>query len=190
MDFEKLHLLTRSYRRFTGEELKKEDLIFMADAARTGSSAGNRQVLHYYLVLSEEKKRAVMERVRWGMYLAPNEREVKKNEEPSAFIVITKGEAETSANVLIDAGIAACNITHAGMERGIATCILASFKKEEMKEALGINVDEEILLIIAAGRAAHKSYIEKMDGSVKYYLDENRDFHVPKRELSDVLTEI
>lgn len=189
MNFDELHRITRSYRRFTEEKIEKSAILAMIDAARTGSCAGNMQRLRYYLVLSEEKKRMVMQGVKWGMYLPQNEREIMAKEKPYSFIVIAAEGEEVSTNVLIDAGIAACNIAHSGMERGIATCILASFKNDEMKEALELD-GEEVILIVALGKASHKSYVEDFSGSVKYYLDENRDFHVPKRKMADVFKEI
>lgn len=43
--------------------------------------------------------------------------------------------------------------------------------------------------VVAFGYPSHKSRVEDVkDGDIKYYLDENRDYVVPKRKLGDVVT--
>ena len=65
---------------------------------------------------------------------------------------------------------------------------MAGFKSKEIKELLSIPDDEVLILVIALGYPLHKSSVTKMkDGDVKYYIDDDGNYCVPKRDFNDIV---
>ena len=56
-----------------------------------------------------------------------------------------------------------------------------------MKELLGIDDKYKIDTVIAFGYADEKVVSEDAKGDIKYYRDENKVHHVPKRTLDELI---
>ncbi|HOJ15028.1 MAG TPA: nitroreductase family protein, partial [Deltaproteobacteria bacterium] len=125
----------------------------------------------------------------WAAYLtdwpgpAPGER-------PSAYIVIL-GDTVISRNFWCDHGIAAQSILLGAVEKGYGGCMIASIKKQQLMQALGIPERYEILLVIAIGRPAERVTIEPVgpQGDIRYWRDDQGVHHVPKRSLDEIVIE-
>ena len=59
---------------------------------------------------------------------------------------------------------------------------------EKVKEILSIPETWNPKLALALGYPSHKSSLVELpeDGSIKYYLDEERQYYVPKRKRKDI----
>ncbi len=183
-----LVLKNRSYRRFYEDvAVDMATLRELVDLARLSASASNLQPLKYVLACDPQKNAAIFPHLGWAGYLkdwgGPRE-----GERPSAYMVIL-ADTEISKSVGCDHGIAAQSIMLGATERGLGGCMIASVKKPALREALGIPLRYEILLVLALGRPKETVVIETVgpDGDVKYWRDAEGVHHVPKRRLEDII---
>ncbi|KPK96061.1 nitroreductase, partial [bacterium SM23_31] len=90
-----------------------------------------------------------------------------------------------------DHGIAAQSILLGAVEKGFGGGIIASIKKDELREALHIEPRYEILLVIALGKPKETVVIDTVgpDGDIKYWRDGEGVHHVPKRTLNEIIIE-
>ena len=61
--------------------------------------------------------------------------------------------------------------------------------RDQLAELAGLlEVGISLLVVVAFGYPTHKSHLVAMqDGDVKYYLDDARDYCVPKRPMEEIL---
>jgi nitroreductase len=99
------------------------------------------------------------------------------------------GDTEISRSFGCDHGIAAQSILLGATEKGLGGCMIATVKRQELSQALGIEPLYEILLVIALGKPKETVIIDKVgpDGDVKYWRDSQGVHHVPKRALDDII---
>lgn len=180
-------LKTRSYRRF--EESHRVDLQILEDLvelARLSASGANRQPLKYLLFNSPEDCERVFPSVVWAAYLK-DWNGPEKGERPSGYIVIL-GDRSIADSFGVDHGIAAQSIMLGATEKGLGGCMIASIRREQLRSELGIPEQYEILLILALGKPVENVIIDEVkDGDIKYWRDEKKNHHVPKRSLSDLI---
>ena len=74
-------------------------------------------------------------------------------------------------------------------ERGLGGCIIATIRKEKLRQALNISECYEILLVLALGVPKEIVMIEAIrpDEDVKYWRDDQSTHHVPKRSLDEII---
>jgi len=61
-------------------------------------------------------------------------------------------------------------------------------KKEKLRSLLDIPGDLEVLLVLALGKPIEKVVLEVLaNNNVKYWRDEKRVHHVPKRTLDEII---
>ena len=96
-------------------------------------------------------------------------------------------------DVLIEAtsgntGIALANMTLAAWDKGVGSCIMGAINKPALTALLGIEEPQKLAFMVAFGYPTHKAGIVPMteQTGVKYYLDENRDYCVPKRNAEEI----
>jgi nitroreductase len=110
-----------------------------------------------------------------------------EHEMPRAHIIITL-DKNISENFGHDAGIAAMSISMVAYDAGLGSCILGAVDRERLKGILNIPASLDIVLVVALGYPAESPVTDKVkDGSIKYWLDENRILHVPKRSLDEIV---
>ncbi|MCD7835784.1 MAG: nitroreductase family protein [Lachnospiraceae bacterium] len=179
----------RSYRRFEQKEIDSLIIDEILTAARLASSAANRQPLSYIVVEGGNKTEQVFEYTKWAAALPPELGQPKENERPTLFIAVIQN-TDISANSDTDAGLAISNMTLAAWNHGVGSCIIANCNKAALSELFGLSVNQKLHTVIGFGYPAHKSIIVPMESgeSFSYYLDENKDYIVPKRKLSDIVT--
>ncbi len=183
-----LILKNRSYRRFYQEvAIELETLRGLVDLARLSASSGNIQPLKYFLSCQPEKNGLIFPHLAWAGYIkdwpGPSE-----GERPSAYIIVL-GDREIAQSFGPDYGIVAQSILLGATERGLGGCMIASIKKEGLRNALNIPLRYEILLVIALGKPKEKVVIETVgpDGDIRYWRDSDGVHHVPKRSLDEII---
>ena len=87
-----------------------------------------------------------------------------------------------------DTGIALANITLAAWAKGVGSCIMGAINKPALTELLHIEEPQKLMYMVAFGYPSHEAHIVPMteETGVKYYLDENRDYCVPKRSKEEI----
>lgn len=181
--------LRRTYRRFKQEPISDEIIDEMLTAARYASSAANLQPLSYVVVKSQEKVKEVFEHTKWAGYLPKEEGQPKAAEEPVLFIGIIENENINRGQYCdTDAGLAISNMTLAAWNHGVGSCIIGACDKAELSNMFGLKEEQKLHTVVAFGYPSHTSTIEdEKDGNIKYYLDENKDYVVPKRKMEDIV---
>ncbi len=69
------------------------------------------------------------------------------------------------------------------VEKGYGGCMFGAFDKDGLSKELKLPEHLEILMVLALGKPIEQVVLEPIDesGSIKYYRDENKVHHVPKR---------
>ena len=188
MNLYEIVLKNRSYRRFHQDvSIELETLKQLVDLARLSASGGNHQPLKYILSCDSQKNALIFPQLGWAAYLkdwpGPSE-----GEKPSGYIIIL-GDKNIRESFGVDHGIAAQSILLGATELGLGGCIIASVRKDDLRQTLEIPDQYEILLAIALGKPKETVEIEAVgsDGNIKYWRDEEGTHHVPKRSLDEII---
>ena len=176
-----LVLKNRSYRRFHQERIQIETLRELVDLARQSASGSNLQPLKYILSCDPDKNAVIAPLIGLGGNPPQEER-------PTAYIIIL-GDKTIRETFGCDHGIAAQSILLGAAEKGLGGCIVGNVKREELRKALVIPANLEILLALALGKPKETAVIDVVgdDGSVKAYWDPQGVRRVPKRSLNDII---
>ena len=76
-------------------------------------------------------------------------------------------------------------------EVDLGGCIIATIKREELRNELNIPDRFDILLVLALGKPVEKVIIDEIkNNDVKYWRDGSRNHHVPKRRLDDLILKL
>ena len=89
-----------------------------------------------------------------------------------------------------DAGLAISNMTLAAWNHGVGSCIIGACNKEKLSEMFGLREEQKLHTVVAFGYPSHTSSIVDVEkgGDIKYFVDEKKDYFVPKRKLDDVVS--
>jgi nitroreductase len=186
-----LILRNRSYRRF--EETTKvplNELENLVELARLSSSSRNLQPLKFILSNLKERNDQIFQTLSWAGYYKDWPGPVE-GERPSAYIIML-GDNKISHSFSIDPGIAAQSILLGATEMGFGGCIIGTVNKELLEKLLKIPSHLEVLYVIALGKPVEIIQIEDLgeDGDIKYWRDEQKVHHVPKRLLKDLIVKL
>jgi nitroreductase len=181
---------TRSYRRFDeSHHIDLKILEGLIDLARMSASAANRQPLKYLLYNTPEHCERIFPSIAWAAYLKEWQGPLS-GEKPSAYIIIL-GDRSITESFGVDHGIAAQSIMLGATEAGLGGCMIASIKREALRDELKIPERFDILLILALGKPAEKILIDKIKSNdVKYWRDDQDNHHVPKRPLDELIIKV
>ena len=175
----------RTVRKYAQKDVPREVLLRCVDAARLSPSGANRQPLKYVIVSDQELTKEVFGTLNWAGYLPdyqPSEQEM-----PRAYIVIIIDKS-IHENPGHDAGITAISISMVAYDEGLGSCILGAVNREKLKGILKMPDGLDIVLVVALGYPAESPVADKVkDGDTKYWLDEKRVLHVPKRSLEEIV---
>ena len=184
-----LILRNRSYRRFDSKVSVPEELLMeLVELARFSPSGANRQPLKFYLSTQPEINRQIFPHLAWAAYLKDWPGPVE-GERPTAYIVIL-GDKQVSSSFGCDHGIAAQSILLGAVEKKLGGCMIASIDRKGLQNTLRLPENLEILLVIALGRPVETvllETVEKPEGDIKYWRDEQQRHHVPKRSLEELI---
>jgi nitroreductase len=180
-----LILNRRTIRRFQPGPVPYALLEKMVNAGRLAPSAANLQPCEFLIVDNPELAGEVFTTLKWAGYVAPDG-DPPEGERPVAYIIILLNQPENKYGS-VDAAAAIENMILAALEEGIAACWLGSIDRVRMARILDIPGCCRIDSVLALGYPGQESRPEEFKGSVKYWLDEKGNFHVPKRGLKEVL---
>ena len=145
------------------------------------------QTLKYVLVQSPEMVAKMQPLVHWAAYLPPEQGQPKPDETPVLFVAVCQDESLPGCNDT-DTGLALANMTDAAWAHGVGSCIMGAIDRPAIKELLGLGENLRLHSVVAFGYPTHKSHLVAMqNGNVKYYLDDARDYCVPKRPMEEIL---
>jgi nitroreductase len=186
-----LILRNRSYRRFDQSVgISAQELENLIELTRFSSSSQNLQPLKYILSNTADRNKVIFPTLSWAGYLkewsGPAE-----GERPSAYIIML-GDTKIAHSFSIDPGIAAQSMLLGAIEMGYGGCIIGTVNKEQLEKLLKIPSHLEVVYVIALGKPVETVQIEDLgeNGDIKYWRDELKVHHVPKRLLKDLIVKL
>ncbi|MDA3791352.1 MAG: nitroreductase family protein [Desulfobacula sp.] len=186
--FQDLVKQNRSCRRFdNSHKINESTLRDLVELARNSASGANKQPLKYVICRDEQKNEAIFSCLGWAAYLKDWKGPVPE-ERPAAYIVIL-GDHSVSDKFWCDHGIAAQTMLLGARTMGLGGCMFASINIKMLKQHLNIGEHLEPKLVLALGKPVEEIQIDELgqDGDIKYWRDENKVHHVPKRKLDDII---
>jgi nitroreductase len=178
----------RSCRRFDASHAMDLDLLReLVEHGRLSASAANLQPLKYILSKDRAKNDEIFSCLGWAAYLKEWKGPVEA-ERPTGYIIIM-GDLSITKNFRCDHGIAAQSMLLGAREKGLAGCMIAAINQKRLREVLGIDENQEILLVIALGKPLETAVIENLEpgGDIRYFRDGDGIHHVPKRSLDEII---
>lgn len=180
-------LTRRTYRRFVQKAVPQEVVEDIIEAVRLSSCGANRQAVRLVVVQKPDDVVKVQPLVKWAAYLPPEQGTPKADELPTLYVAVVQ-DTSVSGDLNTDTGIALANLTLAAWDKGVGSCIMGAINKPALTELLHIEEPEKLVFMVAFGYPAHEAHVVPMteDTGVKYYLDEHRDYCVPKRSKEEI----
>lgn len=177
----------RTYRRFTQEPVPQAVIDNMIEAVRLSSCGANRQAVRLVIVNRPEDVARVQPLVHWAAYLPREEGTPQPGEQPTLFVAVVQ-DTSIHGDLNTDTGIALANLTLAAWEQGVGSCVMGAIDRPRLTELLGLRENEKLHTMVALGYPSHASRVVPMtaESGVKYYLDEHRDYCVPKRSREEI----
>lgn len=181
----------RTYRRFEQKAVPQDVVADIVEALRLSSCGANRQAVRLVIVSKPEDVARVQPLVKWAAYLPPEQGTPKADELPTLYIAVVQ-DTSIPGDLATDTGIAMANMTLAAWDKGVGSCIMGAINKPALTELLNIREPERLAFMIAFGYPSHKAAVVPMteQTGVKYYLDENRDYCVPKRSAEELARQL
>ena len=188
MTLHDLYTGERTYRRFLQKEISHDVLLGVMENVRLAHCAGNMQKLTFAVVTGPALRDQMAQQVHFAAYLPKEIGQPKPGEEAMAYVVIIKPKENYPLGD-IDTGVAAQVITSSAWEQDIGSCMMLNFNVTKVNELLQVPEDRTARMVIAMGYPAHTSTVVEMDEahSVKYYVDDEVNYYVPKRALEDLV---
>ena len=180
-------LTRRTYRRFAQKAVPQDVVEDIIEAVRLSSCGANRQAVRLVVVNNLKNVAVVQLLVKWAAYLPPEQGTPKADELPTLYVAVVQDTA-IPGDLNTDTGIALANMTLAAWDKGVGSCIMGAINKPALTALLGIEEPQKLAFMVAVGYPTHKASIVPMteQTGVKYYLDENRDYCVPKRSAEEI----
>lgn len=177
----------RTYRRFEQKAVPQDVVDDIVEAVRLSSCGANRQAVRLVVVQNPETVAKVQPLVKWAAYLPPEQGTPKADELPTLYVAVLQ-DTSIPGDLNTDTGIALANMTMAAWDSGVGSCIMGAINKPALTELLDIREPEKLAFMVAFGYPTHKAQVVPMtaETGVKYYLDENRDYCVPKRSKEEI----
>ena len=155
----------RTYRRFAQKPVPQDVVDDMVEALRLSYCGANRQAVK--LVVEQGTPKA--------------------DEQPVMYLAVVQ-DSSIPGDLNTDTGIALANITLAAWAKGVGSCIMGAINKPALSELLGIAAPDKLAFMVALGYPTHAARVVPMTEKtgIKYYLDENGDYCVPKRSVEEL----
>ena len=181
----------RTYRRFEQKAVPQDVVDDIIEAVRLSSCGANRQAVRLVIVNKPEDVARVQPLVKWAAYLPPEQGTPKADELPTLYVAVVQ-DTSIPGDLATDTGIALANMTLAAWDKGVGSCIMGAINKPALSELLGIAEPDKLAFMVALGYPAHTAKVVPMteETGIKYYLDEDRNYCVPKRSREELAREI
>ena len=191
MDVMELLTTRRTYRRFAQKPVPQDVVNDLVEAVRLSSCGANRQAVRLVVVQSPEMVAKVQPLVKWAAYLPPEQGTPKADELPTLYVAVVQDTA-IPGDLATDTGIALSNMALAAWAKGVGSCIMGAINKPALTELLDIQEPEKLAFMVAFGYPTHKAHVVPLtaETGVKYYLDEARDYCVPKRSAEEIARKV
>lgn len=180
----------RTIRKFEQKPVPKEDLVKLVDCARVAAYPANVQPLKFAIIDNSETLKTLYPFTKWAGALADGA--PKENERPMAYIAVL-GDKSIKANGAfeVEAGAAVTNMMLEAVEMGLGTCWLGAIQRDEIKKALSLPENLDVVYLLALGYPMQKSrMVEMQNGDVKYFESGDGTINVPKRSLEEILIKL
>ena len=177
----------RTIRKFVQEKVSDDKLVELIDCARVAAYGANMQPLKFRIITDSDERAQIFPMTKWAGYLSDGT--PKENERPTAYIAVL-GDKEIKANASfeVEAGAAVTTMMLEAVEMGLSSCWLGAIERENIKNALKIPQNLDVVYLLALGYAAQESKVcEMSEGNVKYFLDDSNVINVPKRSLDEII---
>ena len=180
-------LTRRTYRRFAQKAVPQDVVEDIIEAVRLSSCGANRQAVRLVVVNKPEDVAEVQPLVKWASYLPPEQGTPKADELPTLYVAVVQDTA-IPGDLNTDTGIALANMTLAAWDKGVGSCIMGAINKPALSELLGIAEPDKLAFMVALGYPAHTAKVVPMteETGIKYYLDDDRNYCVPKRSREEL----
>ena len=177
----------RTYRRFEQKAVPQDVVEDIIEALRLSSCGANRQAVRLVVVNRPEDVARVQPLVKWAAYLPPEQGTPKADELPTLYVAVVQ-DTSIPGDLATDTGIALANMTLAAWDKGVGSCIMGAINKPALSELLGIAAPDKLAFMVALGYPTHAARVVPMTEKtgIKYYLDENGDYCVPKRSVEEL----
>ena len=177
----------RTYRRFAQKPVPQDVVDDIIEALRLSSCGANRQAVRLVIVNKPADVAKVQPLVKWAAYLSPEEGTPKADELPTLYVAVVQ-DTSISGDLNTDTGIALANMTLAAWDKGVGSCIMGAINRPALTEMLGIQEPEKLAFMIAFGYPTHEAKVVPLtaETGVKYYLDADRNYCVPKRSREEL----
>ena len=161
------------------------------EAVRLSSCGANRQAVRLVIVNKPEDVARVQPLVKWAAYLPPEQGTPKADELPTLYVAVVQ-DTTIPGDLATDTGIALANMTLAAWDKGVGSCIMGAIDRPRLTGLLGLAETEVLHTMVAFGYPTHTARVVPMtpETGIKYYLDENRNYCVPKRSTSEISREL
>lgn len=193
MDLMELLKTRRTYRRFDQEKkIPAEVIADMKESLRLASCAGNFQQLRYVFITDPEMVEKIFPETYWAAALPKELGTPKDGEHPVMYVAVIYDPEKSTKHITTDSGLAMSNMTLAAWSHGVGSCIMANYHRDHIKALLSLPENMEIHMMVAFGYPTHTSTIVEAQagGSLNYYLDEEKQYYVPKLTSADLIREI
>ena len=135
----------RSIRTYQDTPVPREKLEKILEAARLAPSARNIEPWHF-IVVTDGEKRQVLSKGRFAKFLAE-----------APVVIVACGDKKASPDwYAIDVALAVENMILTATSEGLSTCCVGSFNEKEVKAAVKVPENFEVLLLLAVGYAREK----------------------------------
>ena len=180
-------LTRRTYRRFAQKAVPQDVVEDIIEAVRLSSCGANRQAVRLVVVNKPEDVASVQPLVKWAAYLPPEQGTPKADELPTLYVAVVQDTA-IPGDLNTDTGIALANMTLAAWDKGVGSCIMGAINKPALTELLGIEEPLKLACMVAFGYPTHAARVVPMtpETGVKYYLDGQKGYCVPKRSAEEI----
>jgi nitroreductase len=134
-----------SIRNYQDTPVPREVLEKILEAGRLAPSAKNLEPWHFIAVTEAEKRKALSRGI-WAKFLTE-----------SPLVIVACGDRQASPKwYVIDVGLAVENMVLTAVSMGLGTCCVGSFSDKDVKTALKIPKNFEVLLMLAVGYPSGK----------------------------------
>jgi nitroreductase len=130
----------RSIRKYQNTSVPREKLEKILEAGRLAPSARNYEPWHFIAVTDAEKRKALSGGT-WANFLTQ-----------APLVIVACGDKKASPDwYAIDVALAVENMILTAVSIGLGTCCVGSFKEKDIKTALKIPDNFEVLVMLAVG---------------------------------------